>query len=257
VVSRQVVVTRPPTVVPGRDTTLCADLRQPFQLRGFSPAGGTWSGTGVTATGIFTPPNTNNRGGIFLLTYTVTQGPCQASATRQVVLAPASSQNVGLNLPVCISEPGLAGLAPFESVFSPVLVAPNATYRWDFGDGSLPNTTATPTHRYERPGTYNITLTARYGNCEVLTGFAPIVIGEPKLPNIITPNGDNLNQTFRPRFSCLPASLEVFTRWGQRVYQSDNYQNNWDAKDLPNGIYYYLLRDTDNRRVKGWVEVRR
>ncbi|MDB5235164.1 MAG: hypothetical protein JWR44_2157 [Hymenobacter sp.] len=255
-ITQQVVVTRPPVITPGRDTTLCADLRQPFQLRGFSPAGGVWSGTGITPGGFFTPPNTNNRGGLFPLTYTVTQGPCQATATRLVVLAPTTSQNVGLNLPVCEASPNFAGLAPFNCPLTPVLLAPNATYAWDFGDGSPISTEPTPTHRYLQAGIYSIRLTARYGNCEVLTGFAPIEVGEVFVPNIITPNRDSLNDTFRPRFSCRPASLEVFSRWGQRVYQTDNYRNNWDASGLPDGIYYYLLRDADDRRVKGWVEVR-
>ena len=255
--SQQVTVGRPPTLIPGRDTTLCADLRQPFQLRGFAPAGGTWSGPGVTAGGFFTPPNTNNRGGLFLLTYTVAQGPCRATATRTVTLAPTSNQNVGLNLPVCAAAPRYAGLAPFDCPLTPVLLSPTATYRWDFGDGSPVSTLATPTHRYERPGFYRIQLTARYANCEVVTGFAPIEVGEVFVPNIITPNRDSLNETFQPRFSCRPASLEVYSRWGQRVYQTNDYRNNWDASGLADGIYYYLLRDADDRRVKGWVEVRR
>ncbi|GAB2709931.1 hypothetical protein GCM10011495_27590 [Hymenobacter frigidus] len=256
-ISQQVTVGRPPTLRAGRDTTLCADLRQPFQLRGFAPAGGTWSGTGVTLGGFFTPPNTNNRGGLFSLTYTVNQGPCQATATRTVTLAPTSNQNVGLNLPVCAAAPQYAGLAPFDCPLTPVLLSPTATYRWDFGDGSPISELATPTHRYERPGSYRIQLTARYANCEVVTGFAPIEVGEVFVPNIITPNGDADNQTFQPRFSCRPASLEVYSRWGQRVYQTDDYHNNWDAAGLADGIYYYLLRDADDRRVKGWVEVRR
>ena len=256
-ISQQVVVTRPPAITPGRDTTLCADLRQPFQLRGYAPAGGVWSGTGVTPGGFFTPLNTGNRGGVFALTYTVTQGPCQATATRTVVLAPVSAQDVGLNLPVCAAAPRYTGLAPFDCPLSPVLLAPHATYSWDFGDGSEPSTLAEPTHRYAQPGTYRIRLTARYGNCEVLTGFAPVEVGDVFMPNIITPNGDAANQTFQPRFSCRPASLDVYTRWGQRVYQTADYHNNWDATGLPDGIYYYQLRDADDRRAKGWVEVRR
>ncbi|MFD2719489.1 gliding motility-associated C-terminal domain-containing protein [Hymenobacter monticola] len=256
VTSRQVVVTRPPTATPGRDTTLCADQRQPFQLRGFAPAGGVWSGPGVSASGYFTPPNTNNRGGVFTLTYTVTEGPCQTQVQRTVVLAPTSTQNVDLNLPVCAALPQYAGLAPFNCLLTPVLLAPKATYRWDFGDGQT-STEATPTHLYEKPGSYRVQLQARYGNCEVLTGFAPVEVGEVLVPNIITPNGDNLNQTFKPRIGCLPASLEVYSRWGQRVYQANEYKYDWDASGLPDGIYYYLLRDTDNRQVKGWVEVRR
>ena len=255
--TRQVLVVRPPTVDAGPTVTLCADQQRPFQLLGATPAGGTWAGTGVTPAGFFTPPNTNNRGGVFALTYTVREGPCQTVATRTVVLAPVSAQNVGLNLPVCNNHPEYAGLAPFNCPLTPVLLAPNATYEWDFGDGTALSTEATPTHLYERPGQFRIRLTARYGNCQVLTGFSPVEVGEVKIPNIITPNRDSLNDTFRPRFSCQPTSLEVYSRWGQRVYQSDNYHNNWDARNLPDGVYYFLLRDADGRRQKSWLEVRR
>ncbi|MCI1188251.1 gliding motility-associated C-terminal domain-containing protein [Hymenobacter sp. DH14] len=255
-IARQVLVVSPSSVDAGPPITLCADQQQPFQLQGYSPAGGTWSGTGVTAGGFFTPPNTNNRGGVFSLTYTVRAGPCQATATRTVVLAPVSAQNVGLNLPVCNNHPQYAGLAPFNCPLTPVLLAPNATYEWDFGDGTPLSTEATPTHLYQQPGQYRIRLTARYGNCQVLTGFSPIEVGEMKIPNIITPNRDSLNETFRPRFSCQPTSLEVYSRWGQRVYQSDDYHNDWDARNLPDGIYYFLLRDANGRRQKSWLEVR-
>ena len=174
-----------------------------------------------------------------------------------MVLAPVSAQDVGLNLPVCNNHPEYAGLAPFKATLTPVLLAPKATYEWDFGDGSAPSFEATPTHLYAQPGPYRIRLTARYGNCQVLTGFSPIEVGEVKVPNIITPNRDSLNDTFRPRFSCQPTSLEVYSRWGQRVYQSDNYHNDWDARNLPDGIYYFLLRDANGRRQKSWLEVRR
>ncbi|HEX8656158.1 MAG TPA: gliding motility-associated C-terminal domain-containing protein [Hymenobacter sp.] len=257
VISQQVVVEQPPTIRVGPDTALCADQQQPFQLRGSSPAGGTWSGPGVTASGFFTPPNTNNRGGVFTLTYTVIEGACSVSATRTVVLAPTSGQDVALNLPVCAVLPQYAGLAPFDFTLTPVLLAPGATYRWDFGDGSASSSEPRPTHRYLQAGSYRIRLVARYGNCEVLTGFAPLEVGDVFVPNIITPDGDGQNQTFRPRFSCRPTSLEVFSRWGQRVYQTDDYHDTWDAKSLPDGSYYYRLRDADNRQAKGWVEVRR
>ena len=257
--NQAVVVSAPPTLAAGPDTAFCADLTQPFQLRGARPAGGTWSGPHVTAGGLFSPPPTGGRGGVFPLTYTVVQGPCRAAAVRTVVLAPVSAQSVGLSLPVCGVSAGVeyAGFVPFEARLSPVLLAPGASYAWDFGDGSTGSALASPTHVYAQPGTYRVRLTARYGNCEVLTGFAPLTVTDVFVPNVITPNADSLNDTFRPRFSCRPASLEVFSRWGQRVYHTDNYRNDWDARGLANGVYYYLLRDADNRRAKGWVEVRR
>jgi len=253
-ITRQVQVDAPPVVVAGPDTTLCADRLRAFQLRGQTP-GGTWSGPGVTPSGFFTPPNTNNRGGVFTLTYTVVQPPCSTSVTRTVVLAPASSSDAGLNLPECSAAPQYNGLAPFTCNFTPVLIAPNAVYEWDFGDGSPVSNEVTPSHRYEQHGRYYVRLTARYANCEVLTQFAPLEVGEVFVPNIITPNGDPQNETFRPRFSCQPASLKVFSRWGQQVFTTDNYANDWHAEGLAAGLYYYLLKDVDGRTVKGWVEV--
>ncbi|WP_162550102.1 gliding motility-associated C-terminal domain-containing protein [Hymenobacter nivis] len=75
------------------------------------------------------------------------------------------------------------------------------------------------------------------------------------IPNVITANDDQLNATFQPRFTCRPASLKVFSRWGQEVYATADYHNNWAAEGLPAGLYYYLLRDANDRQVKGWVQV--
>jgi len=254
-ITQQVVVSATPTVVAGPDTTLCTSFIRPFQLSGQSPAGGTWSGPGVTPGGFFTPPSTNNLGGVFQLTYTISRPPCVSTATRTVVLAPAPSTDVSLNLPQCDVAPQYSGLAPFDCQLTPVLQAPNAIYSWDFGDGSPLGTEATPLHRYEQPGSYRVTLTAYYSHCQVITQFVAVEVGGVFVPNIITPNGDGQNDTFRPRFSCQPTSLKLFSRWGQEVYRTDNYTDNWQAENLSAGIYYYLLRDTAGRTMKGWVEV--
>lgn len=250
--TQQVVISSPVLALVSPDTTLCADQLRPFQLRA-NPTGGTWSGTGVSPGGLFTPPNTQNRGGAFELTYTVAQGVCQTTAIRRIILAPANLSDVPLNLPVCAATPQYAGLAPFDCVMTPLLAG--GTYSWDFGDGSPFSTEAAPTHRYAQAGTYRIKLTARYAGCEVVTQFAPLEVGDVFVPNVITANDDQLNATFQPRFTCRPASLKVFSRWGQEVYATADYHNNWAAEGLPAGLYYYLLRDADDRQVKGWVQV--
>ena len=254
-ISQTVTLSVQPQVRAGRDTTLCADQIQAFQLRGMSPAGGTWSGTGVTPDGMFTPPNTNNRGSIYQLSYTYSVNGCSSVATRTVVLAPTSSVNAPLNLPECSANPQYTGLAPFTYQFEPILAG--GTYDWDFGDGTERSTEASPTHLYANPGSYRVKLTARYAGCVVETAFAPVEVGEMKVPNIITPNGDSLNDSFKPLFSCKPTHLQVFNRWGTLVYETKDYHNDWSGKSLPDGVYYYLLRDTDERRAKGWLEVKR
>ncbi|WP_324675285.1 gliding motility-associated C-terminal domain-containing protein [Hymenobacter sp. GOD-10R] len=253
-ITQTITVSAPPTVQVGRDTTLCADQTRAFRMLRASPAGGTWSGTGITADGMFTPPNTNNRGGIFTLSYTITQNGCAVAATRKIVIAPTSSSNVPLDIPVCEAAPQYTGLAPFNCQFAPVLTG--GTYEWDFGDQTT-STEEAPLHRYEKPGTYQVKLTARYANCQVETRFAPVEVGDVFVPNIITPNNDGKNELFIPRFSCQPATLRIFTRWGSKVYETDNYRNDWHGGDLADGVYYYHLRDTEGRAVKGWLEVKR
>jgi gliding motility-associated-like protein len=70
------------------------------------------------------------------------------------------------------------------------------------------------------------------------------------IPNIVTPNGDGLNDLFQVQFvEFFPgASLAVFNRWGQEVFSSSSYDQyqaenkGWDPDDLPGGVYFYELK---------------
>jgi len=64
------------------------------------------------------------------------------------------------------------------------------------------------------------------------------------IPNLYTPNGDGVNETFEIRGLELFAEndLVIVNRWGNEVYQSNNYQNNWTGEGLNEGTYYYVLR---------------
>lgn len=79
-------------------------------------------------------------------------------------------------------------------------------------------------------------------------------------PNIITPNSDGLNDYFTlpapPADLCESrfAGVQIFSRWGQRVYQSGERSFRWGGAGLA-GTYYYLITYTDGRRLKGWLDV--
>jgi gliding motility-associated-like protein len=62
-------------------------------------------------------------------------------------------------------------------------------------------------------------------------------------PNVFTPNGDGTNATLVfDQLQFYPSShLYVYNRWGNLVYEQENYQNNWNGDDLPEGVYYYVL----------------
>lgn len=71
----------------------------------------------------------------------------------------------------------------------------------------------------------------------------------PTLPNIITPNGDGYNDKWEIDLEVFNNStVTIFDRWGEIVYESDNYQNTWDGtfKDtgrrVADGTYFYVLK---------------
>jgi gliding motility-associated-like protein len=68
---------------------------------------------------------------------------------------------------------------------------------------------------------------------------APVV----EMPNVFTPDGDQLNATFRPISleNVTDPQLSVYNRWGRLVHQSTGAQLDWDGKDHPAGTYYWLL----------------
>ena len=78
------------------------------------------------------------------------------------------------------------------------------------------------------------------------------------IPNVFTPNGDGSNDIFFIRnLPQEPAinQLVITNRWGKEVFVSENYQNNWDAVGVADGIYFYRLEVSDSEPLTGWVEI--
>lgn len=78
------------------------------------------------------------------------------------------------------------------------------------------------------------------------------------VPNIITPNGDGRNDYFQVvGLPAGPWALRMYSRWGQLVYATADYQQDWAATGLADGTYFYFLSHSTQAALKGWVEVRR
>ncbi|WP_324670609.1 gliding motility-associated C-terminal domain-containing protein [Hymenobacter sp. GOD-10R] len=75
--------------------------------------------------------------------------------------------------------------------------------------------------------------------------------------NIITPNGDHLNDVFViTNLAYHPGTaLAIFNRWGHSVYQTEDYQNTYNGEGVSAGLYFYLCRLTDGTTYKGWFEI--
>ena len=245
-----------PLVALPADTVLCPGSTRAFRLRA-TVAGGIWSGPGVAGGNVFTPPTAP---GTYLLTYTVNAtSPCPVVTTRRVTLLPEPVLAPALVPGVCVPT----SVAPLVVHFSQAGAGlpADALLTWSFGDDSTATATGLDvTHTYLKAGTYRPRVTLRFnqGRCDRVVALPPVVVEAMLIPNVFTPNGDGQNERFAPRLGGCPPRLQVFSRWGQQVYENAAYQNTWDGAGVASGIYYYLLTPPDGgATIKGWVEVLR
>ena len=124
---------------------------------------------------------------------------------------------------------------------------------WLFSNGYT--STVTPlAYNFNYDDSVDIYLIAYNGSCTDTfklnnpLHFSGIIKLPP--PNVITPNSDNLNDCFglitAPQFeNCY--TLQVFNRWGKKVFEKDSSHKCWDGKnrnngkELSEGVYYYII----------------
>ena len=123
--------------------------------------------------------------------------------------------------------------------------------KFDFGDGSpVTNEKIKAKHIYTKAGTFDVkATTTSLANCPLDTLTARITIAEKpvpvevKIPNIITPNNDKLNDTFRPQLPPITSyELKIYNRWGVKVFESDAVEKEWDGKNVSAGVYFAHLK---------------
>lgn len=71
---------------------------------------------------------------------------------------------------------------------------------------------------------------------------------EERIPNAFSPNGDEINSTFRVLTYCqeiLTFNMKIFNRWGQLVYESGDYKQGWNGEykgqPAPSDVYTWVI----------------
>ena len=179
--------------------------------------------------------------GIGVQTYVVTvKDGCQQTTNDTITVSLLQKSNFQIvtppvscnNLPVTISLLGTGSL--------------NALYTWNF-DGALVlsgNNNGPYQIQYPKGGTYNLLAIIIDGPCIIIdTATVEIDDCDVSAPNIITPNNDGRNDVLAfEGLEGFPGSrLNVWNRWGNEVYKSADYKNDWDGGNMPDGVYYYIL----------------
>lgn len=137
------------------------------------------------------------------------------------------------------------------------LAGMNYYWVWDFGDGMSDTTTEyNVDHTYMQWGDYEVTLTLMVNDCETNVSHMVYVEADLRFPNVITPNGDGVNDVFaienlNPERS---SEIVIVDRWGKVVYHEKNYQTYMRDGQIYNpesgfgsdpsildGVYYYTF----------------
>lgn len=126
------------------------------------------------------------------------------------------------------------------------------SWNWTFSDGNG-SSLEDPVYQFTEPGTYYVTLTTtNAAGCVSTVIKGPYVVKAPDLfiPNVFTPNGDDINDRFEVVYTGnQPFLLKIFDRWGSEVYQGRDKIEGWDGNldgiAAPEGVYYYTIRVGD------------
>lgn len=109
----------------------------------------------------------------------------------------------------------------------------------------------------EVAGTYGVRLIARTDNlapsgkmiyCADTAANSVLVVNDfLQFPNVVTPNGDGINDRFvilnlLDGMGYPVNSLDIYNKWGTRVYHKENISSEadfWDPAGMPAGTYFY------------------
>ena len=217
-------------------------ITQAAEINGL-PGNGVFTGNGINSSGQFDPVLAGV--GNHPVTYTFSTATCTESITRTITVHESPVAAAGRNLEV---------LAGGQIMLPAQVEGGQLTYRWSpstgLDDPQVLNPTASPQDDTE----YVLTATSAEG-CSVKTTFKVIVLKELELTNTFTPNGDGVNDywTIANLHTYPGATVQIFNRYGQTVFNSQGYPSPWDGKmngeHLPVGTYYYLINPRNGLKV--------
>jgi gliding motility-associated-like protein len=158
--------------------------------------------------------------------------------------------------PVVNAGPDLFVLQGGSIILDPIVSGNDLHFKWT--DNSLgyldDDTLLRPKFTPGDDITYRLTVTAR-GGCQAFDEVFIKVLKQPVVPNAFSPNKDGINDTWNIQYleSYPGCTLEVYDRYGQKVFFSEGYRKPWDGsykgKALPVGVYYYIINPKNGRKL--------
>ena len=192
--------------------------------------------TGATSQSIFVTPNTTSAYWVL-----VQNQKCIFDTLKAFVVVNPT--------PVVVVTPSAtSGMEPLKVDFANFTTDAD-TYDWRMGDGVGRFSSVNVSYLYEIPGKYTMRMYASnvYGCKDSV--FIDIDVQEMQyfilIPNVITPDGDALNDIFEITYSgYLDVKGMVINRWGQTVYEWGNdkwWNGRINGNEPADGQYFYII----------------
>ncbi len=182
---------------------------------------------------------------------------CNKPVTKEITATPST-------LPV------LSDLGPYKFCLDSVLVVntnitggkPKFIYNWAVPSNGVGPYASSNTLFYftqtENPGsgTYTLKITDQCGKSDSVDVDITFYECGIIVPNVVTVNGDGVNDVWVIEYlDSYPNSvLNVYNRWGNRIYASNDYKNDWKPQHS-SGTYFYALEITDGRKFNGFFQL--
>ncbi len=252
----------PPSMpVAGADISVCQDS---VTLQAQPPSQGTgyWgniSGNGIIAdtadpfTQVTALPD-----GMHLFTWCITNGFCPplSDTIAVYVYSPPSQANAGADQ---LTYTGIAFLGADQPTTG------SGTWTFISGSGVVddPSNPLTRVSQLE-VGINVLRWTTSNGVCLRTDDSVIVENRELVVPTGFSPNQDGVNDNFEINglLEYEGVSFEVFNRWGNKVFVSADYRNDWNGtnesgEQLPDDIYYYVLSLRDGKTFTGYIAIKR
>lgn len=147
---------------------------------------------------------------------------------------------------------GVTILRGGEKMLEPEIAGKGLKYKWvpstGLSNDTIPNPVASPLEDTE----YTLTVTA--GDRCPVSEKVRVKVLEPDIPNAFSPNGDGINDRWAIKYleTYVRATVQIFNRYGQKVFASGQYVEPWDGsydgKEIPVGVYYYVIEPNNGRK---------
>jgi gliding motility-associated-like protein len=189
--------------------------------------------------------------GTYVVQWSVTNGACYSSDDATIIIRTSPDVSVNDNLiESCDGQP----VSLYANGASSFIWTP-ASY---LNSTNIADPVATPKNNI----VYIVTGTDQYG-CTASDSVTVEVCTDFFIPTGFSPDGDGVNDFFEiPGIEAYPDNeLHVFNRWGNLVYEKENYDNSWDGTcnrgaikigegKVPHGTYYFVFDTGTNEKSK-------